>query len=415
MNASQAFMVTFAACAVLALSACDAKSRRPAGLSNEPPKDWPSDCAGRFEVKVPPPLYFGEALPEFLPDGNGSYHLAGKDGLGEGTVSVASAKLLEASALKQPDDYSWVYGKARGHYRSFIGGSSSPAETDRRLAITTHQQWREPNSFVWRAGRKFDFGIYVPTDKRPRMLHGEMSGEGSPAQAKAVIDALWPRYRVRAPGEMPSGPGICTPYGFFADPKGITERDYELDLPFRDARHSNLLLQLEIKTRTASREGKEPQRIEDVVTPWDYENARSKEEREKCRPQQGTASRDLFGCMFAGTKAIKRHREVEYLTMNDGQRARLLVIEYYPSLHGLAQYKVVLETLGAIGSATQPAVRLTAMGVPKETTIEGMRGKEPPSIDEAVNRVRTIASSLRLRSGAVDPNAQVMDSLHGIR
>jgi len=32
-----------------------------------------------------------------------------------------------------------------------------------------------------------------------------------------------------------------------------------------------------------------------------------------------------------------------------------------------------------------------------------------------VNLVRTIAGSLRLRPGAVDPNAQVMDSLEGIR
>lgn len=397
------------------LSACVAKSDPPMPASFDPPKDWRNECVGRLQVKVPPPLYFGEALPEFVPHGNGTYHVAGKKGFGSGTVSVASVKLLEASAIKKFDDFGYVDRRAEAHFEDFIGGSMSQSESDRRAAITAHQSWRESRSFIWRAGKKFDFGIYVPADKRPRMLHGEMSGDGSPAQAKAVIDALWPRYRVRTPGQMPTDPGICTPYGFFADPKGVTERDYALDLPLRDGRHSNLLLQLTIKTRDAQATGEAAQRIDDVPTPWEREDARSKEERDKCRPQQGTASRDIFGCLFAGTKAIKRHRDVEYLTLADGQRARLLVVEYVPSLHGVAQYEVILQTLGVTDSATQPTIEVNAMGIPKETTIEGMHGKKPPDIDEAVKLVRTIAGSLQLRPGAIDPNAKVKDSLQGVR
>ncbi|MED5621068.1 hypothetical protein [Ideonella sp. BN130291] len=415
MKRRQSVTALAAAFSLVALNACDAKSDRHATPDYEPPSDWRSECAGRLQIKVPPPLYFGEALPEFVPHGNGTYRVAGKKGFGSGTVSVASLKLLEASAIRKADDFGYVDRRAEAHFETFIGGSMSQQETDRRAAITTRQPWREPHSFIWRSGKTFDFGIYVPTDKRPRMLHGEMSGEGSATQAKAVIDAVWPRYRVRTPGEMPSDPGICTPYGFFADPKGVTERDYAFDMPLRDARHSNLLLQLAIKTRNAQPTGEEAQRIDDVPTPWDREDTRSKEEREKCHPQQGTASRNVFGCMFAGTKAIKRHRDVEYLTLAGGQRARLLAVEYIPSLHGVAQYEVILETLGVPGSATQPAIEVNAMGIPKETTIDGMRGKEPPEIDEAVRLVRTIAMSLRLRPGAVDPNAKIHDTLQGVR
>lgn len=404
---------------LIALNACDAKGDPPVPNAFAPPENWRGECIGRLEVKVPPPLYFGEALPQFVPHGNGTYRMAGKDGLDSGTVTVASLNFLEASPIKKFDDFGYVDRRAEGHFETFIGGSASQKEASRRAATTTYQPWREPRSFIWRAGNKFDFGIYVPADKRPRMLHGEMSGEGSPAKAKAVIDTLWPRYRVRTPGEMPTDPGICTPYGFLADPKGFTERDYSFDMSFRHAQHSNLLLQLSIKTRNAHTAGEEAgqsvQRIEDLPTPWDLENARSKKEREKCRPQQGTASRDLFGCMFAGTKAIKRHRDVEYLTLADGLRARLLVVEYVPSLHGFAQYEVTIETLGVPDSATQPRIEVTAIGIPEETEIEGMRGKEPPKIDEAVKLVRMIAGSLRLRPGAVDPSAKVQDTLEGVR
>jgi hypothetical protein len=404
---------------LVALNACNAKSDSVDAAAFVPPKHWRSECAGRLHLQIPSPPYFGEALPEFVPHGNGTYHLAGKKGFGTSTASVASLKLLEASPIEKIDDFSFVDGKAEAHFEiNVIRQGGSADERAQRAAITTHHPWREPSSFIWRAGKKFDFGIYLPADKRPRMLHGQMSGEGSPAQAKAVIDTLWPRYQVRAPGQMPTAPGICTPYGFFADPKGVTERDYALDLSFRDARHSNLLLQLAIETRNAKTAGaptNSVQRIEDLQTPWETEDARSKEEREKCRPQQGTASRDLFGCMFAGTKAIKRHREVEYLTLADGQRARLLVVEYVPSLHGLAQYEVTVETLGVPDSATQPRIAVSALGIPKETTIDGMRGKEPPEIDDAVALVRTIAASVRLRPGAVDAAAVTKDTLEAVR
>ena len=53
--------------------------------------------------------------------------------------------------------------------------------------------------------------------------------------------------------------------------------------------------------------------------------------------------------------------------------------------------------------------------MPKSSEYTGMTGNEPPSIDEAVKIVRTIAASLRLRAGAVAEGAQVKDTLEGVR
>jgi hypothetical protein len=92
--------------------------------------------------------------------------------------------------------------------------------------------------------------MLVESDMRARMLHGRLSGEGSLAQAKAVIDTLWPRYRPRKSGEIPTDAGICTPYGFFADPPKVTERDYGMAFTFPDVRHTNLVLRLAITTHS---------------------------------------------------------------------------------------------------------------------------------------------------------------------
>ena len=308
---------------------------------------------------------------------------------------------------------------ADGFYRVDLTRDGGPEEEEDARRQATQKLPLPNNAFIWRHKNQFDFGTLVESDMRARMLYGRLSGEGALAQAKGVIDTLWPRYRPRKSGEIPTDAGICTPHGFLADPAGATERDYSLVFSFADARHTNAILRLEVGTHSQAMVPYgltfKSVPIEQWPTPWQEDQQQAAESKAKCQPQQGTASRDLFGCIFAGVRSIKTHREVEYLTLMSGQRARLLVMELYPAINNYYEYEVRLETQGTANSATQPNIRLSMYGLGKETDIATMRGKTPPSLDEAVSTVRTIAASLRLRPGAVAENVPVKDTLEGVR
>lgn len=404
---------------MFALGACNAKDDGSREAAYVRPSGWGTECVGRFQVDLPLPINLGQAKPWFYSKGNWQYFAdAEKNSFFLGRVTLSDLVFVEGAQETTGQAFDELELSAGDYFNIDVIRRGGDAELkSQRAAITTKQLWREPRSFIWRSGNTFDFGIYVPSDQRPRMLHGELSGTGSPTQAKAVVDALWPRYRPRKPGEMPSDAGICTPYGFFADPKGVTERDYVTDFNVRHPAHSNLVIGFSVSTRRAATEPGDitATRLEDLPTPWAIDDKIAADSKANCRPQQGTASRDLFGCTFAGVKTIKRHREPQYLTLPNGQRAQLLVVEYYAALQGEIEYEVSLTALGALDSATEPYLFVNARGIPAETKLPSMRGKKPPPIDEAVQIVLDVARSMRMRPGAVQLNAEVKDSLDGVR
>lgn len=386
------------------------------------PANWTTECVGRWTVDVPSPIAFGAVKPEFRPNGGMEYVVPEFERSSIGVLTVSKNDFFETSPFDFANRYGYIDRRAGAEYRTYLlGGSSKDEQLERKkFASQISVQW--PTAFLWRLKNAYDFGIYLPADQRARMIHGELSGTGSAAQAKAVVEALWPRYTVRTPGSIPTDPGICTPYGFFADPKGSTEQDYSFKMPLRSTQHNNLVLSISVGTRPTPKppeEGESPEAlaIEDMPTPWEVEDKWAKREKEKCRPQQGTASRDLFGCMFAGTKSITKHRDVEYLTLANGQKARLLVMEYSAlgMLSGDTLYTVVLETAGVPNSVTEPRIMIEASAQSKDSESKVFNGKNPPSIDETVALVRTLALSMRPRPGAVADGAVVKDTLAGVR
>ena len=383
---------------------------------------WSSECFGRFVVDAPGTLELGRADTRLGATRTGRTNRYSDGTKGTpfgGGVSLVNAYLLETGVLSSEKDFRRISMHADGFYRIDLTRDGGPEEEEDARRRATQKLELPNNAFIWRHKNQFDFGMLVESDMRARMLHGQLSGEGSLAQAKAVIDTLWPRYRPRKSGEIPADAGICTPYGFFADPPKATERDYGMAFNFPDVRHSNLVLRLAITThseRTLSPgEQLKVVKPEDMPTPWDEDKESARKEKENCRPQQGTASRDLFGCTFAGLTNITKHREVEYMTLSNGQRARLLVMEYRNTLDGSAASEVRLEAPGEPNPAERPWIEVSAQGMPKSSRFPSMSGKNPPSLDEAVSTVRTIAASLRLRPGAVVEGAPVKDTLDGVR
>lgn len=380
---------------------------------------WSSGCFGRFVVDVPGKLEFGAGDSNFRRGRESSNYFVSKDAPFSGGVSVATNLFRETEVMAARGNFDSVWKQAEDHYEIRLVRDGIPISEREVRRLATQKLPLPNNAFIWRHKNQFDFGTLVESDMRTRMLHGRLSGEGSLAQAKAVIDTLWPRYRPRKSSEIPTDAGICTPYGFFADPAKVTERDYGMAFNFPDVRHTNLVLRLAITThseRTLSPgEQLKVVKPEDMPTPWDEDKEAARQQKENCRPQQGAASRDLFGCTFAGLTNITKHRDVEYMTLSNGQRARLLVMEYRNTLDGSAAYEVRLEAPGEANSATRPWIEISAQGMPKSAQFPSMNGKNPPSIDEAVATVRTIAASLRLRPGAVVENAPVKDTLDGVR
>ncbi|MFT3721021.1 hypothetical protein [Pseudorhodoferax sp.] len=288
----------------------------------------------------------------------------------------------------------------------------------------------ETDSFTnWAGPGRFQIGIHVPEDQRGRFYwkdksqeratmpaDGERADSDSPPPsqeplAREVLAKLVPRYSIRQPGQMPGCPGICTPHGFFADPAGGTERDSRVSVSFVDPRYANLVLHVDIKTRMPHTETAliPTEDIRQAITPWDAAEEMARESKKRCRAQQGTASRDLFGCSFAGATGISDHWDVQYLKLANGQEARAMAITYPGSINNYTVYEVIIETAGKKGSVTEPRIVVRAEGIGKLADDKAFHGKEPPPLKEAFNLAMTLARSLRPRPQAIDPAAPVVD------
>jgi len=405
------------------LGACGSKEASETALPEYQPKEgWTPECIGRHLVDVPEPIDLGAArLTHMGMSWNENEHGSGvekrSDPLGGG-ITVAGLNLLETVPLQDAQSFDEIWYRADRTYRiDFLrdgGPSSERAEREKQ----TQKHQLPDHAYIWRHKDTVDFSTLVKADMRARILFGKLSGEGSLQQARAVVDQLWPRFSTRKPGEWPKDKaGICTPYGFIADPEGLTERDQSISLAFVSPQHPGLKLRVTITTNNPKTMGvmHSPLPIDQRPTPWEEEAKWAKERREKCRPQQGTASRDLFGCAFAGARDIRRWRDVQFVKLADGQVARLLAYENNTGLLGDEAYTVEIETAGEPDSAAAPQISVSASAYVPNPEKPETASRKPPPLDEAIAVVKILAASVRPRPGAIRPDAAVRDSLEGVR
>jgi hypothetical protein len=385
------------------------------------PAGWATECVGRYQFDAPAPIRVGQTLPEWGAEGKMRYRLepaAGK--LGGGGVDISGLRMFETSPVKDLDAYGYIDERADFHYRIRVIRDGGPSEARAERARTTQRYaLRWPTSFVWRSDEDLDFGVLMPEDRRARMIHGYPADKGefpnniSGDKARDMFESLWSRFKVRAPGEIPSQPGFCTPFGFFVDPPGAAEENYYVGVTFLPPGYQNLVMGVTVATlRPRPWEPSPDERpIDQQETPWEAEDRRVREAKANCKQGPATtASRDLFGCTLAGTRDITGHRDVEYIELGDGRKARLLVVKYFELINDGAVFDVTVETSGKIGSATEPRVLVYAVGFSGKVDAPAFKGKQPPEIDDVVALVKTIARSARLRPGAVEPGAAVRDT-----
>jgi hypothetical protein len=431
-----AAQLTLASMAALAMTACWGEKPAPplALTAYAKPDHWATECAGRWLVDVPAPINFGVAKFKFNIEETGTHMLdVEARHLGLGSMKLATFDVLEYAPAPRESFLNPVHKTLNFSYPDVYRDKYFDDDKDWAQKHTKQLKTTSADAVAWHSANIYDLVFYQEADRRVRRFRGDISGENpriyinpevakkTAAQAQIMVNNIWPRYQVRKPGDIPTQAGICTPYGFFADPKDSSEQDYHFAMPLRDPRHSNLVLSLEIASRPALKlatpeQPAEALTIEETPTPWAVEEAWSQEEKAKCRPQQGTASRDLLGCMFAGGKNIKSHRPVQYLTLANGQKARLLVLEYATGeVSGSVPYVVRLQTAGTPLSASEPRITIQATAQAANAQEAVFKGKNPPSIDQTVALVVGMAQSLRPRPGALAAGVPVKDSMAGLR
>lgn len=422
------------------MSGCNAKSEEvkidTAGYSK--PDAWQTECIGRWLVDVPSPIDFGASYlatgsyPEFF-----DYTPSGlrESSRSRGGLTIGPVRFSESvplTGLPIPKVYanensretltalqyvallagSFAYPVHSGQneeFRRILDGATAAAwAMPGRFQVSLSSQEDQRGRFYWRDQSQLKIDTSPPGEHPVR----KQLAVDEPL-AREVLKNLVPRYRVRKPGDLPQGPGICTPHGFFADPSGSIERDSRVSVSFVDPRYANLAVHVEIMTRMPHTETAlvPTEDIRKAITPWDAAEEIAKEHKARCRSQQGTASRGLFGsCAFAGATGIDSHWNVQYLKLANGQEARALAVTYPGSINNHKVYEAIIETAGKKGSITEPRIVITVEGFSGLSDEAAFRGKEPPPLQDAFKLALAVAKSLRQRPQAIDPAKPVVDS-----
>lgn len=405
---------------------------------------WTPECVGRWWVNVPEPIdlgasyfrggdsprfrdYSGSALKEFT-------SARGKVFIGP----VGFSESVPLAELEVPKDYVWRKS----------GDATTAFDVIAQLAASNAYRWagyptkqQKPvdihytaSSIAWATNGMFMVSKLLSGDDRARIFWKDIKQVSRPEHfseaeknppmpadqlplAQEVMNKLWPRYSPRKPGQSPQGPGICTPHGFFADPPDSTERDSGVGISFVDPRFANLALHVEISTRMPHLEtGLIPSEdIRQAMTPWEAAEEIAKENKKRCRPQQGTSSRDILGCSLAGATGIDSHWDVQYIKLANGQEARVMTVIYIGAFNDYKEYEVIVETAGKRGAVAEPRIVVTAEGYGSLSQEPPFRGKKPPPVQEAFKLAVAIAKSLRPRDEAIDTRRPVVDSFAKFR
>lgn len=420
------------------MSGCNAKSEEvkidTAGYAK--PAGWQTECIGRWLVDVPSPIDLGSSFfttgsyPEFFDYTPSRLRESTRS---RGAVTIGPVRFSESDvqrgSINEPGFESPVpkfllmVGHLTAIQFNYSGGSSEEYRRRKQFAPQTDrfQNWVGPGKFQISFHADDERGRFYWRDQSQLKIDTSPPGEHPVRKqlavdeplAREVLKNLVPRYRVRKPGDLPQGPGICTPHGFFADPSGSIERDSRVSVSFVDPRYANLAVHVEIMTRMPHTETAlvPTEDIRKAITPWDAAEEIAREHKARCRSQQGTASRGLFGsCAFAGATGIDSHWNVQYLKLANGQEARALAVTYPGSINNHKVYEAIIETAGKKGSITEPRIVITVEGFSGLSDEAAFRGKEPPPLQDAFKLALAVAKSLRQRPQAIDPAKPVVDS-----
>jgi hypothetical protein len=193
----------------------------------------------------------------------------------------------------------------------------------------------------------FRIGYLDANDKRIRMFVGSLpvdkpEGEYTVEDLSAKYHELRHLYTARKPTDIPTEPGICTPYGFFKEPASGPVANYNIDIAVRSLKYPSLIIFVHIRPPALNA----PKSLEELRDP----NNITVDDLKSIKGMGAIGA-------IAALGNIKKLHEAQKITIA-GQPGRLSAREYH--------HKGTLDTTGS-GSGAAYEIQADAVGVQGRT------------------------------------------------
>lgn len=377
---------------------------------------WSSVCLGTILVDLPEKIEVADSGMEHR-SGYGFDHKF--LGAASGNQRVNNIEYQETS-IGTLKDLQSIKGTAR--FRLFdstiIGWQDRDTDPnfEKFKAHSSEVPLNDPQAYAFRMYDTFDIGYLDPTDQRIRMFYSGLPGdkpkeEYTVAEHQAFYKHLRTNlYRARAPEELPTEPGVCTPFGLFRQQAGEPMPRFDVEVPLRSLKYPSLVFFVRVKTP----DDNAPKDIKDLPDP----NHVTMDDIKSLKGMEGIL-------LLANLMGIKQTVGPDPVAIA-GQPGRLLAREYHhdggldPNGGGPgAAYEMQADVLGVQGRPDMPAmtIRMAAMlpdkepypkptrqwnpskqrfeMVPFKPARPGIRGIQPPPFDQGLAYFRLVLSSLR--------------------
>ncbi len=381
---------------------------------------WSSVCLGTALVDLPEKIEVADS---------GMEHNSGY-GFDHKFLGAASARPWVANLQIQetaPATFKNLQSiKGIANFRNIIEPTLnlSPEERERYKQYAREVIVGETNAYAFRTYGSYDIGYLDLKDQRIRLFDGGMrmndwglgfAGKPKEDYTDADLQAFYKHlrtnlYRARAPEELPTEPGVCTPFGLFRQQAGEPMPRFDVEVPLRSLKYPSLVFFVRVKTP----DDNAPKDIKDLPDP----NHVSMDDIKSLKGMEGIL-------LLANLMGIKQTVGPEPVAIA-GQPGRLLAREYHhdggldPNGGGPgAAYEMQADVLGVQGRPDMPAmtIRMAAMlpdkepypkptrqwnpskqrfeMVPFKPARPGIRGIQPPPFDQGLAYFRLVLSSLR--------------------
>lgn len=380
---------------------------------------WSSVCLGTALVDLPEKIEVADSGMEHH-SGYGFDHQF--FGAASARPLVANIKIQETAAGTAKDLGAL---KGVGNFKSIVrpGLNLDSEQREERKKHVREVDVGDPNAYAFRQYGIYDIGYLDSSDKRLRTFSGalrvftdqeeyeRMFRSFTDADIRAFYQHLRTNlYRARAPEELPTEPGVCTPFGLFRQQAGQPLPDFDVEVPLRSLKYPSLVFFVRVKTPDINA----PKDIKDLPDP----NHVTMDDIKSLKGMEGIL-------LLANLMGIKQTVGPEPVAIA-GQPGRLLAREYHhdggldPNGGGPgAAYEIQADVLGVQGRPDMPAmtIRMAAMlpdkepypkptrqwnpskqrfdMVPFKPARPGIRGIQPPPFDQGLAYFRLVLSSVR--------------------
>lgn len=225
-------------CFVLLISsllACGQDTKAQQGYVK--PHAWSSICLGRVGIDLPDSVLVAESEPD-QPSGYG---------FDPGIQGTATVRPTWNQIQIQE-----TYPVTLQELENLREGASSRNDNGR---VTKYAEAPTGSRFAYAFHDKyggFRIGYLDSTDKRIRMFFGGLpvdkpEGKYTVDDLSAYYQELRHLYTARKPTDLPSEPGICTPYGFFKEPASGPVTNYDINVAVRSLKYPSLIIFVHIR------------------------------------------------------------------------------------------------------------------------------------------------------------------------